>query len=150
MSGAFDDFLRQCALDCVGPAAPEPEKLDYLRAECFRCSHSRGEHDESECRGGEDIPCHCIGFDEPEESAVCSHGFPPNYPDCCMSAPKAPEPEDESDGECDPDCDFLRELDRIKQRDAQRQLHRDTANVLRKLGWYERAAVHDTLAEGRW
>lgn len=42
------------------------------------------------------------------------------------------------------------ELDRLRQRDAQRQLHRDTARLLRKLGEPERAAVHDTLAEGRW
>jgi len=54
------------------------------------------------------------------------------------------------DGECDPDCDFPRELDRIRQRDAQRQLHLDTARLLRRLGWEERAAVHDQLAEGRW
>jgi hypothetical protein len=54
------------------------------------------------------------------------------------------------DGECDPDCDFPLELDRIKQRDAQRQLHRDTALLLRRVGFEERAAIHDTLAEGRW
>jgi hypothetical protein len=54
------------------------------------------------------------------------------------------------DGECDPDCDTPQELDRIKQRDAQRQLHVDTARLLRRLGFFERAAVHDQLAEGRW
>jgi hypothetical protein len=54
------------------------------------------------------------------------------------------------DGECDPDCDTQPELDRIRQRDAQRQLHVDTARLLRRLGELERAAVHDQLAEGRW
>ena len=54
------------------------------------------------------------------------------------------------DGECDPDCDQQPELDRIRQRDAQRQLHIDTARLLRRLGEHERAAVHDQLAEGRW
>lgn len=54
------------------------------------------------------------------------------------------------DGECWPDCQTDAELVRIQQRDAQRQLHRDTANMLRRMGWYERATVHDQLAEGRW
>ena len=53
----------------------------------------------------------------------------------------------EFDGEHE-DCEP--ELDRIKQRDAQRQLHRDTAVMLRRLGYTERAQVHDVLAEGRW
>jgi hypothetical protein len=55
----------------------------------------------------------------------------------------------QEDGECWPDCND-QQLDRIRQRDAQRQLHRDTAAMLRRFGWPERAAVHDQLAEGRW
>jgi len=54
------------------------------------------------------------------------------------------------DGECWPDCDTQPEIDRIRQRDAQRQLHLDTARLLRRLGFEERAAVHDQLAQGRW
>ena len=41
-------------------------------------------------------------------------------------------------------------IDAARVREAQRNLHRDTAWLLRKLGQAERAAVHDTLAEGRW
>ena len=55
----------------------------------------------------------------------------------------------EFDGEHE-DCERVNELDRIRQRDAQRQLHLDTARLLRRLGEPERAAVHDQLAEGRW
>jgi len=41
-------------------------------------------------------------------------------------------------------------IDAARVREAQRNLHRDTAWLLRKLGQAERAAVHETLAEGRW
>ena len=47
--------------------------------------------------------------------------------------------------ECEPQG-----IDAARVREAQRNLHRDTAWMLRKLGQPERAAVHDTLAEGRW
>jgi len=47
--------------------------------------------------------------------------------------------------ECEPQG-----IDAARVREAQRNLHRDTAWLLRKLGQAERAAVHDTLAEGRW
>lgn len=47
--------------------------------------------------------------------------------------------------ECEPEG-----IDEARVREAQRQLHRDTARLLRQLGHHERAAVHDTLAEGRW
>lgn len=33
---------------------------------CFRCGHEDGEHDESECRGGEDILCFCDCFEDPK------------------------------------------------------------------------------------
>jgi len=55
----------------------------------------------------------------------------------------------EFDGEHE-DCEFHKQLDRIRQRDAQRQLHRHTALLLRKLGFPEEAAKQDVLAEGRW
>ena len=47
------------------------------------------------------------------------------------------------------DCE-PQDFDAARVREAQRNLHRDTAWMLRKLGQPERAAVHDTLAEGRW
>jgi hypothetical protein len=37
--------------------APEP---------CFDCGHPQGEHDEKDCRGGEDIACRCDSYIEPE------------------------------------------------------------------------------------
>jgi len=55
----------------------------------------------------------------------------------------------ENDGEHE-DCEREGQIDHARQREAQRQLHRDTARLLRKLGEPDRAAVHDTLAEGRW
>ena len=47
--------------------------------------------------------------------------------------------------ECEPQG-----IDAARVREAQRNLHRDTAWLLRQLGQAERAAVHDVLAEGRW
>lgn len=38
----------------------------YLNERCFRCGHKRGEHDEKECMGGEDIACRCDSFEEIE------------------------------------------------------------------------------------
>jgi hypothetical protein len=40
-------------------------------------------------------------------------------------------------------------IDAARVREAQRNLHRDTAWLLRKLGQAERAAVHDVEAERR-
>ena len=40
-------------------------------------------------------------------------------------------------------------IDAARVREAQRNLHRDTAWMLRKLGQPERAAVHDVEAERR-
>jgi hypothetical protein len=34
---------------------------------CRNCGHLDGEHDERECRGGEDIICRCPGFVSEEE-----------------------------------------------------------------------------------
>ena len=41
-----------------------------IGTKCFRCGHARGEHDESECRGGEDTKCFCDCFDEPNEDDI--------------------------------------------------------------------------------
>jgi DnaJ-class molecular chaperone len=54
----------------------------------------------------------------------------------------------ENDGEHE-DCERKGQIDHARQREAQRQLHRDTAWMLRKLGQAERAAVHDVEAERR-
>lgn len=55
----------------------------------------------------------------------------------------------EHDGEHG-ECEREGAIDHARAREAQRQLHRDTARLLRQLGHAERAQVHDTLAEGRW
>ena len=47
------------------------------------------------------------------------------------------------------DCEREGQIDHARQREAQRQLHRDTAWMLRRLGQAERAAVHDVEAERR-
>jgi len=48
-----------------------PEQCaDKASDPCFRCGHDVGEHDESCCKGGEDILCRCDCFEssvEPEE-----------------------------------------------------------------------------------
>ena len=46
--------------------------------------------------------------------------------------------------ECEPQG-----IDAARVREAQRNLHRDTAWMLRRLGQAERAAVHDVEAERR-
>lgn len=38
-----------------------------IGTKCWECGHARGEHDENECRGGEDTICRCRGFAEPIE-----------------------------------------------------------------------------------
>jgi len=64
VSGPFDAFLSKCVSDCVN-AHPGP--ADDIGTKCWECSHARGEHDEKECRGGEDLPCRCDSFIEPIE-----------------------------------------------------------------------------------
>lgn len=41
----------------------------FLEMKCWECGHARGEHDEKDCRGGEDILCRCDSFVEPDEDA---------------------------------------------------------------------------------
>ena len=75
---------------------------------------------------------------EPEEAdeAVCSRCS------CRVAQGRVAREEHE---DCEPQG-----IDAARVREAQRNLHRDTAWLLRKLGQAERAAVHDTLAEGKW
>lgn len=40
---------------------------EALGAKCFRCGHRNDEHDESCCKGGEDILCRCDCFESEEE-----------------------------------------------------------------------------------
>jgi len=50
-------------------------ELAYTREEqrridnnlCFLCGHEEGEHDESGCKGGEDILCPCDSFEDAME-----------------------------------------------------------------------------------
>lgn len=44
-----------------------PINEDYADEKCGRCGHARGDHDESECMGGEDVLCSCDSFEEPED-----------------------------------------------------------------------------------
>ncbi len=41
--------------------------VDDSSDECSRCGHPRGEHDEGECRGGENLRCSCECFEDPDE-----------------------------------------------------------------------------------
>ena len=51
------------------------------------------------------------------------------------------------DGLCDPCAGMGEAEDAARKREARRRLHRDTAFLLRRLGFPERAAWHDTEAE---
>lgn len=62
--------------------SPKPDTYP-LGTKCWECGHARGEHDEKECRGGEDIPCRCDSFVEPEE---------PDYPGLGKNVLDTPEP----------------------------------------------------------
>ena len=63
---AYEQYRKAKDADEFEKTAPKPDSY-YLGTKCWECSHARGEHDESECRGGEDTLCRCDSFVEPEE-----------------------------------------------------------------------------------
>jgi len=74
---------------------------------------------------------------EPEEAdeVACS---------CCSRRLRQGRVAREEHEDCEPAG-----IDEARAREARRQLHRDTAWLLRKLGQAERAAVHDIEADRR-
>ena len=65
----FRTLLNSFISNCVNGASDlTPEEAHRVRhGLCFRCGHESGEHDESCCKGGEDILCRCECFEDPSE-----------------------------------------------------------------------------------
>ena len=61
---AGQDFKPSDLADCEERIAAWEAEADALeaKAKCWECHHALGDHDEKDCRGGEDLPCRCDSF----------------------------------------------------------------------------------------
>ena len=61
---AGQDFPVGAVAECEARIASWEAEADELeaKAKCWECHHALGDHDEKDCRGGEDLPCRCDSF----------------------------------------------------------------------------------------